>query len=85
MTKADYQAYPARSVELQVGDMVSPTDRAVRDLVNMPRGLGMITRIFGESGSQQIAYVWWFNRSADVKGKGAPINTLWLEVHRACT
>ena len=81
--ETEYQVFPARRVELEVGDMVSPTDRALRELPHMPNSLGLITEIVGPSGGTQIAYVWWFNIEPGERVRGAPINISWLKVHRA--
>jgi hypothetical protein len=79
MTNA-YDVMPARDVSLKIGDLVSPSQYARRQLemVTKGPGLGLITKVGKMSGLTQIVYVWWFNTP-----KPLPISSFWLEVHRA--
>ena len=79
LNKNEIHMVPARSVELQIGDLVSPTQRALQQLPQMPNRMGLVTRIVGFNQINQVVYVWWFNTPTHNPG---PINTLWLQVNR---
>ena len=79
LNKEEIHMVPARSVKLRIGDLVSPTRRALQQLPHMTDRLGLISQVVGINRINQIVYVWWFNTHDQ---KLVPINTLWLQVNR---